>query len=573
MPETLTVSYDEIEREIEGMHSADPKERERSLDKLYTIAQQIGNTYTLQYMLPFIKGILDTNEDAKRPVIAQMDKIVIDVVKEIRPVFPIYKELLLTRDDAIRKDAAEGIVTTTVRVGRMKNLLEHVLFELEEFICAIGDSRFIMHRISAISLIKKFITEIQPEVPVSRIRTLFKKLLGDQSSLVRKRALSETDILAAFYSNEELVELIEHTLQDPEDSVRGFFVYALGIIPRTDTNMPLFFKAFNQAAKDSSWRVRNGVCRSMVTAVSYMHLMRPEEKNAIIQLMKALVTDKEETVRSTIIKQMPNILQESSELLEGVIASVNQGSQDTSPEVRQIVPEALSQIAAIISEEEIEQYILPIVHRLLRDQDRKTKMETISKLKTLYNKLGTVAITDALAQVANDLESTNWRTRTAVLKSISCLSQQIDKGCFEEHLRTPFFKMFTDQIWAVRKEAAQILGEISVVFGMDWVNTTALPSLIYLKTSKHYAHRISFVTALGALLQTLWPKEIQAEIHSHLLDLAHDPIPQVRLTVAKITKYTSHLENPQEILSVLEKDMHPDVIQMVYSNKQSPQGI
>lgn len=559
MPDSSTVeSYDEIKKEVEKMQSANPRVREESLENLYEISREIGSAITVNYMFPFIKTILDTNEQAKRPVLHQLDKIIRDLIKDAIVAFPIYKEIFLTRNDDVRKEAANVLVCEVFHLGESSESFESNLLQLESFICAVGESRFIMHRLSAVCLVREFLVNNKGKAKIQKIDKLFARLLSDCASVVRKRAVSSQRILSCLYTPKELMELAEKTLHDPEDSVRCYFTLPLSLLSDSDSSPSFFSKLFKLASKDLSWQVRSSAVRILKEVVKYVYSEAPEEGPSVINCIELLVEDKEEIVRKKVMEQMPGILRQIPQTREKILRFIDKSSRDRSNTVRQVVPHVLSEVAESLSKEDVQLYALPIIQRLLIDGDRETKMETISKLKSLYTKLGSAAIADALTPVISDLESSNWRTRLAVLKSIASLSTQIEKEYFKIHLKDSFFKMFIDSVWMVRKEAACIISEISLAFGPEWVLTEALPSLEFLKDSQNYMHRIAYATAAGEMLRDAWPAPVSAQLRENIGLLSKDSVPQVRLSVAKAVQKSS-LEDKEQILELLQGDPHPEV--------------
>ncbi|KAI5190674.1 serine/threonine-protein phosphatase 2A regulatory subunit A [Nematocida minor] len=547
--------YDEIEQEIEKMQSSNPKLREESIDSLLRISQGIGKPYTVQYLIPFIKTILDTNEEAKIPILQQIEKIVKEVLNEIKPVYVLYREIFLTRSDLIREQASASLISS-LNVKK----IDYEIFGIEEFIVSLGESRFIMHRISAITVMRTLIGEIPAGTELRKLKSLFSQMQNDPLPIVRRKSILSPEIIQYFYTEQEIQKIIERVLEDTDDTVRSCFISPLFLLSKTKDNGYFNLEIFKKASKDNSWKVRSSSTKIIKEVAVYLYAIKSTHTGiSILDCIDRLVEDREEAVRKSIIERAPDILAEAPDTKNKILYIIDKASCDVSSEVREIVPEVLSKISEIITKEDVELYISPIVRRLLTDEDQKTKMETIGKLKTLYNKLGAAAITDALTPVINDLESSNWRTRTAVLKSISSLSRQMDKMYFQDYLKQPFFKMFIDPIWNVRKEAAVILGEISINFGAAWVCGDMLESLEFLKESSHYAHRISYATAIGKVLQTLWPRKVQKMLAKGLLQLSQDPIPQVRMTVAKMVSQ-GILEEKKEILLRMQTDSHPEVI-------------
>ncbi|KAI5187274.1 serine/threonine-protein phosphatase 2A regulatory subunit A [Nematocida homosporus] len=561
MSESSTVRYDEIEKEIERMQSANSKTREESLEKLFTIATEIGKLSTIQYLLPFIKTILDTNEAAKRPIIRQVEQIAKELVLDLKPVILIFKELFLTRDEEIRREAAESLVSIGLVLGEKKELMAE-LEQVEELVLELGQSKFIMHRLSALALIKKVVNEAQCASYFKRIRSLVKQLLVDTYPIVQKRVLSLPDVLSGYCTADDLLELSERLLDENEDSVRSCFDCPAGLLPWSTAYAEFFIRIFKKGAVDVSWEVRNRATSLIKVALGYAYETNSGVVSDLLEILDNLMTDKEELVRVSTIKAIPGVFFEVPRTKETVLSLVERASRDSSARVKQMVPMTLAGLADALDRSEIEERILPIVRRLLGDEDTETKMETIARLRLLYAKLGPSAIASALTPVISDLGSASWRTRTAVLRSIASLSRQIEHSYFEVHLKSAFFQMFTDPVWEVRREAARILAEISLAFGTAWVLGEAFPALDFLRTSSNYAQRISYVWALGEVLRTLWPRTVQQAAASLLQECARDPVAQVRLAVVHALQ-ASVLEQRPDILQTLLNDPHPEIVRAV----------
>ncbi|KAI5189287.1 serine/threonine-protein phosphatase 2A regulatory subunit A [Nematocida sp. AWRm77] len=550
--------YDEIEKEIEKMQSASAATREESFHNLYNISKDLGSENTVQYLIPFLKTILDTNEEAKRPILEQIDKIVRNLVEDTEAVLPIYKEVFLTRDNGVRKEGASLLVGEVMYLGKRKNTMEGSVQHLEGFIQALGESRFIMHRLSSVFLVQEFVAAGGESAGDSRLGKLFAKLLDDPSSVVRKCAVSSTAILSHFYGEAELRGLTEKALGDPEDSVRRHFVAPLSLLPHTEENGEFLIKVFKETTEDESWQIRKVSVGTLDRVAAYVYTIKQEEGPAVLEQIEVLLGDREEEVRKAMVRQTESIVRTVPSTKEKILYFLDKASKDKSSQVRQLIPNVLSQISDLLTKENMHAYVLLIIRRLLTDEDRETKMETISRLRGLYAKLGSEAIAEMLTPVITDLDSTNWRTRMTVLKSVASLSTQIEKEYFKVHLKSAFFKMFVDPVWVIRKEAAKILSELAQSFGPEWVLAEALPSLEYLKQAPTYMHRISFAEAAGQVLQNEWPADITQALEKSLADLSKDTIPQVRSAVGKALK-RSTCPGKEEVLSVLQADKHPEV--------------
>lgn len=554
MQKSATIGYEEIEKEIKRMQSIDKREREESLQGLHRIAKEIGKVCTVQYMVPFIKMIIDTNEEAKPIVIKQVEMIIISIVCDVHPFIPIFKEMFLTCRQKTQTNAATTLVSCAVNVPNLEKQVESI----EKLICELGRSEFITQRISSLCLLSCLIEEERTKKYMQKMRGFFEHLISDSSLVVRRHAASSISIIRFFYYPNELSGVAEKIFNDSEDSVRSCFIHPLFLMPKTEESNVFFIKMFSVASADISWQVRKVSVQIIKLALEHMHEQR-KTTDSVIESIRALVGDREELVREEAVKMMPEIAKVLGEEKDKIMQLLDKASTDSSPVIRRIVPEALLHLSESQTKEEIEQKMLLVMKKLLADEDSVTKMNTIFILCRMYKRLGPSAIAHALTLVIADLESSNWRTRSAILKSISSLSTQIEKGYFSVHLKGPFFKMFTDPIWAVRKESATVLAEIASIFGAEWVEAEALPALEFLRSSPMYIHRISYVSALREILRKKWPEKIQSTALSALMQMVEDPVPQVRLAVAKSIP-EMHLQSKEALVEVLRKDTHAEVM-------------
>jgi len=556
MPDAASARYDEIEREIERMHSSNQKTKEEGIESLHKISKEIGRSNTIQYMVPFIKTILDTAEEAKRPVLRQIDRIVRELVKEITPLLPVYKEIFLTRSEEIRKHAAETCIATVEYLEQeQKRENEGEMEKIRNFAVLLSESRFIMHRLSSLALIGELVRKRGKE---KTIEQAYRSLLRDKSPVVRRKAVLVNDALDAFFDEEQLRNMVEAVLEDAEDSVRSEFASPLHLFLKRKEDPIFLMKIFKASAQDQSWQVRKASSKIIKEVAERVPAVPSTDAADALLLIERLIEDKEKLVRKSATEEIPEVFAKVPKSKQHLLVIVERASRDRSPKVRQSVPEVLSKISETMTKEELETHVLPIVRKLLVDEDRSTKMETVSRIRVLYTKLGSEAVTEALTPVVTDLSSPNWRTRLAVLKSIASFGIQIEQEYFKAHLKDQFFKMFTDPVWSVRKEAANILSEISEKFGDAWILEESLPSLRYLKESTHYMHRISYVTAVSELLKKNHIEEVNTQLEEDLLHLSKDSVAQVRLSVGKAVA-SSSMKIKNEIIKDLMNDANKEV--------------
>lgn len=631
MPEEgSSISYEDIEQEIERMQSDNPRIREEGFGSIFRISKEIGSACTTEYMIPFVRRILDANEEARKPIIKQIDKIGKELLRSIDALIPIYKEILLTRDERTRKDASRALVSSVMHHAQYgnkeegkkdKGKKEEAEEKIEEVTLLLATSRFIMHRVSAVAVIEEYIREKEiactaahstqdegtsdkstdnghsdmdasdnghssdtegmpqpkrqksPKMPPSftsrapgisspRIKQLFMMLISDQSSLVRKNALTALSALNGLCTEQELFDIVSQTLSDPEDVVRCQFVYPFSAIENHSGTAEKKIVVFKQAAKNTSWLVRCSVSAVISSVIVLSYVYDPTVLGSTMACVEALARDQEVLVRKSTAQSIPQIFSAVSSTKPQIFQLVSLAARDASEVVRQCVAEILAQVSASLSISDVETCVFPVIRGLLSDKDSTTKTKTILALKVLYSKLGPAAVSEALTPIVQDLRSPSWRTRAVVLQSIASLSRQVEGEYFRSNLRQPFFRAFQDPIWEVRKEAANTLGSIAAAFGPDWVLNEALADLSGLKSNSKYTFRISYIWGLRSLLDLAldWPGALSVRIISEFLELASDSVAQVRLAVLRAIQGLGRAEKEVAgIRKALEGDESPEV--------------
>ena len=136
-----------------------------------------------------------------------------------------------------------------------------------------------------------------------------------------------------------------------------------------------------------------------------------------------------------------------------------------------------------------------------------------------------------------------------------------------------------DTVFSIREAATINLKKLTEVFGVEWAKVAIVPKVVGMGQHPNYLYRMTTVQAItvcscptyipnpaDTILQTISPSLtlpiIQTEIITPLLQLAVDPIPNIRFNVAKALEVlaTSFGDTPegkefvkQKIIPVLEQ--------------------
>lgn len=130
-------------------------------------------------------------------------------------------------------------------------------------------------------------------------------------------------------------------------------------------------------------------------------------------------------------------------------------------------------------------------------------------------------------------EDAKWRVRLAIIESIPMLATQLGKGLFTERLNSLCMNCLADDVYSVRRVATANLEKLSAQFGAEWTVDNILPRIEEMSQHKNFSQRMTSLYAIQALLKSLSRDSILDRVIPLVVRMAHDPVPNVRFTVAK----------------------------------------
>jgi serine/threonine-protein phosphatase 2A regulatory subunit A len=113
------------------------------------------------------------------------------------------------------------------------------------------------------------------------------------------------------------------------------------------------------------------------------------------------------------------------------------------------------------------------------------------------------------------------------------LATQLGKGLFTERLNSLCMNCLADDVYSVRRVATANLEKLSAQFGAEWTVDNILPRIEEMSQHKNFSQRMTSLYAIQALLKSLSRDSILDRVIPLVVRMAHDPVPNVRFTVAK----------------------------------------
>jgi hypothetical protein len=171
--------------------------------------------------------------------------------------------------------------------------------------------------------------------------------------------------------------------------------------------------------------------------------------------------------------------------------------------------------------------------------------------------------TEADPSLANNPK---WRVRLQVIQLIPNLAKQLGEEFFDQRLSELCMEWLKDSVWSIREAATANLTKLAEGFGVEWAKRVIIPKVLQLGSNHSYLMRMTAVFAIADLAPILGRELTTEKMLPVLVQLATDPVPNVRFNSAKVlgtlmTKGFLVLPQPlvEHTLANLKQDADADV--------------
>ncbi|KIK94357.1 hypothetical protein PAXRUDRAFT_828075 [Paxillus rubicundulus Ve08.2h10] len=523
---------------MDELRSEDVQLRLNAIHSIPTIALALGPDRTRDELVPFLQDSVDDE-----------DEVLLALAEELGRNFeeyiggPQYAHILLgplenlsaVEETLVRDKAAESI-------SKIAAVLSTV--QIEEYyiplLKRLSQGEWFTSRISSAALYPPVYPKATPAVQ-EELRKGFAALGADDTPMVRRAAArwlgSFVKNLSKHHVLSDGLPVYRRLQSDDQDSVRLLTVEDLIVIAQQLTPPEVkeqLLKQIRHSVADKSWRVRYMAAthfNELAEAVG-TELVREELIGQYVQLLK----DNEAEVRTAAAGQIPGFskLLEREVILARIVPCVRDLSHDTSQHVRAALANQISGLAPLLGREATVEHLLPLFLHLLKDEFPEVRLNVISKLETVNGVIDIELLSDSLLPAIIELaEDKSWRVRQAIIEYIPLLATQLGKPFFDEQLGNLCMSWLGDTVFSIREAATINLKKLTEVFGVEWAKVAIVPKVMGMGQHPNYLYRMTTVQAITTISPSLTLPIVQAEIITPLLQLAEDPIPNIRFNVAK----------------------------------------
>ncbi|KAG2072660.1 ARM repeat-containing protein [Suillus decipiens] len=541
---------------MDELRSEDVQLRLNAIHSIPTIALALGPDRARDELVPFLQDSVDDE-----------DEVLLALAKELGRNFEEYiggkqfahvllgplENLSAVEETLVRDKAAESI-------AKIAEVLSTP--QIEEFyiplLKRLSQGEWFTSRTSSAALYPPVYNKVSWSIQED-LRKGFAALGADDTPMVRRAAAKWLGPFVKNLSKQHVLSdglpIYRRLQSDDQDSVRLLTVEDLIVIAKQLSPPEVkeqLLKQIRHSIADKSWRVRYMAAthfNELAEAVG-TELVREELIGQYVQLLK----DNEAEVRTAAAGQIPGFskLLEKEVILARIVPCVRDLSHDASQHVRAALANHISGLAPLLGRDATIEHLLPLFLHLLKDEFPEVRLNVISKLETvnggklpsrlhtngslksLLSVIDIELLSDSLLPAIIELaEDKSWRVRQAIIEYIPLLATQLGKPFFDEQLGNLCMSWLGDTVFSIRESATINLKKLTEVFGVDWAKVQIVPKVMGMGQHPNYLYRMTTVQAITTIAPSLNLAIVQAEIIGPLLQLAEDPIPNIRFNVAK----------------------------------------
>ncbi|KAH9155114.1 hypothetical protein AeRB84_002894 [Aphanomyces euteiches] len=523
---------------VDELRHEDPKLRLKAIKKVQVIASALGPQRTREELLPFLNETLDDDDEILLALAQELGEFVELVGGTLNAYHLLFLlEALVAVDEASVRDTACKSMCKVVKQMSPEHIAEHFVAVLRRLVTR----DWYTSRIAACGLFQVGYDQLPAGIQ-AEMRAMFGQLCRDDLPLVRKAAAAALGSFASMMdsatANNEVMPLFLALAQDRQDSVRCQTVenaVALSLLVPQDVKMNQLLPVICAAAKDSAWRVRWSVGNKLPEICA---AMGPEIASSTICEMCfiPLLGDSEAEVKTVAASRAHGAAQHiaPAQLISKVIPACSNLARDGSEHVRASLASVVMKISPYLGRDLAVQHLLPLFLQLLSDESSEVRLNIISNLEKVNDVVGidqlSQSLLPAIVQLAEDRQ---WRVRLAIIEFIPTLASQLGVQYFEEHLMEMCMGWLCDVVYSIREAATLNLQRLTQHFGVDWACQHIVPRIASMHTNANYLYRMISLHAAKVLAPLMVSDALQASVLPLVLELASDPVPNIRFNVAK----------------------------------------
>eukprot|EP00981_Chlorochromonas_danica_P006292 scaffold1355_cov154-Ochromonas_danica.AAC.10 len=364
------------------------------------------------------------------------------------------------------------------------------------------------------------------------------------------RALPKIASCASPSQLQDIATIFSVLSRDDQDSIRIQAIAATGQLAlcfNFDLQTKCIVPSIVAWSGDRSWRVRWSLGHHLHDLALTLHDTNRQTAIDLVQTVlttictvyDSLLNDAEPEVRASTVSHFSSLCQSLSlESVRKLLPAVQRLAGDSSDFVRAAAASELSLLCTQLGRDDTVSLLLPSLLQLLRDERSEVRLNIIAQLHAINDAIGVDTLAQSLLPALSDLGmDAKWRVRLAVIEHMPMIARQLGQQFFSAQLVNLCLHWLSDRVFFVRKAAAQTICKLTVLFGPDWATSFIIPALTTLRQTSASSQRLTILSVAQALLvedSLSLDSSMGTALIALVLELAADPVANVRLTTAKI---------------------------------------
>jgi serine/threonine-protein phosphatase 2A regulatory subunit A len=528
---------------IDQLKHDDVQFRINASKSIIQIARALGSERTRDELIPFLTESIDDEDDVILIIAEKLGELIgyVGGKDHMHHLLTPLECLISGEESAVRDKALRSI---EIVVENMSN--EHVSVYFVPMLIKLANRDWYTSRASAAALFH-IAYKVVPDKTKLDLEAEFLRLCMDETPTVRRVASQHiVNMLKLVRSPEPLMEVLKAFARDDQDSIRIQVIpICIALCGHAKSEPSQLLPTIIIVTGDRSWRVRwclaHRLHELLGAAMTGGFSDGPTFVKSLSSTFESLLNDTEAEVRAASASHLSKVAKfmQKADILASVIPTAQRLVTDTSEFVRAFFASEINHLAPLLGMDDTVQYLLPMLLLLFRDEASEVRLNVISNLTSINDVIGVELLSQSLLPAIAELaQDTKWRVRLAVIQHLPVLAKQLGKDFFTEKLSSLCTTWLADDVHSIRKAAAVNLKELSETFGDDWTRKQIIPTIEKLHTNKvKFSHRMTALYATQVLLQCLSADIVEHNVIPILLSLSDDPVPNVRLTVAKTLHY------------------------------------
>jgi serine/threonine-protein phosphatase 2A regulatory subunit A len=210
---------------------------------------------------------------------------------------------------------------------------------------------------------------------------------------------------------------------------------------------------------------------------------------------------------------------------ERLVKRVTSLTEDDSEHVRAALGMVATDLAPILGRDSTINHLVPPVLLLLRDAASEVRLNLIASLEALNEVIGVDLLSQSLLPAILDLaQDGKWRIRLAIIQHIPLLARQLGIEFFTQKLASICVGWLGDDISTIRGASAQVLKDLTALFGSEWACEYLMPSIEEIRHHPSYLRRLTAVQACARMAVEMEPEIATTEVLPMVLEMATDTV-------------------------------------------------